>query len=103
MNGSDAGGEAPTPVLSWSDSMSMNAMPGEEIPGQTVASSEEKESAGLADAVETDLDLAELIEFHESIDWSCVPTTTNAEAAAWTERLNEAHEEVMKEIEGRDR
>ena len=50
------------------------------------------------DIVEADLDLAELIEQHESIDWSDVPGVTAAEAAAWTQRLIEARHRVQEEL-----
>lgn len=46
--------------------------------------------------VEADLDLAELIEQHESTDWSNVPGVSAAEAAAWTQRLIEARDHVQE-------
>jgi hypothetical protein len=46
--------------------------------------------------VETELDLAELIEQHENIDWSNVPGVSAAEAAAWTARLIEARDAVLE-------
>ena len=52
-------------------------------------------SAG-EDVVEADLDLAELIEQHESTDWSNVPAVSAAEAAAWTQRLIEARDRVQE-------
>jgi len=48
------------------------------------------------DAVEADLDLAELIEQHESTDWSDVPGVSAAEAAAWTQRLIAARGRVQE-------
>lgn len=48
------------------------------------------------DAVEADLDLAELIEQHESTDWSDVPGVSAAEAAAWTQRLIKARDRVQE-------
>lgn len=53
------------------------------------------DSAG-ADVVETDLDLAGLIERHENTDWTDVPGVSAAEAAAWTQRLIEARERVQE-------
>ncbi len=65
-----------------------------------------KTSAGLQDSgteaesdgknVEADLDLAELIEQHENIDWSDVPGISAAEAGAWTARLIEARDTVQE-------
>lgn len=52
-------------------------------------------SAG-EDVVEADLDLAELIEQHESTDWTDVPGVSAAEAAAWTQRLIEARDRVQE-------
>lgn len=46
--------------------------------------------------VDADLDLAELIEQHESTDWSDVPGVSAAEAAAWTQRLIEARDRVQE-------
>lgn len=61
-----------------------------------------KTSAGIQDSgttdestaenADADLDLAELIEQHESIDWSDVPGISAAEAGAWTARLIEARD-----------
>jgi len=51
---------------------------------------------GPSDAVEADLDLAELIEQHESTDWSDVPGVSAAEAGAWTARLIEARGRVQE-------
>lgn len=51
---------------------------------------------GPSDAVEADLDLAELIEQHENIDWSDVPGVSAAEAGAWTARLIEARDRVQE-------
>ena len=48
------------------------------------------------DDVEADLDLAELIEQHESTDWSDVPGVSAAEAGAWTARLIEARDRVQE-------
>lgn len=42
--------------------------------------------------IQADLDLGELIDWMEDVDWSVVPTISTAEAAAWTERLIEARE-----------
>jgi len=47
-----------------------------------------------ADNTEPDLALAELIEQHESTEWSEVPGISAAEAGAWTVRLIEARETV---------
>jgi hypothetical protein len=65
-----------------------------------------KTSAGLHDSgteaesddknVEADLDLAELIEQYENIDWSDVPGISAAEAGAWTARLIEARDTVQE-------
>ena len=63
-------------------------------------------SAGLQDSsttdesttenVEADLDLEELIEQHENIDWSDIPSISPAEAGAWTAWLIEAQETVQE-------
>lgn len=51
---------------------------------------------GRSDVVEVDLDLSELIEQHENIDWSDVPDISAAEASAWTARLIEARDRVQE-------
>lgn len=48
------------------------------------------------DGIEAELDLAELIERHENIDWSDVPGVSAAETAAWTARLIEARDAVLE-------
>lgn len=76
--------------------MSLKTSAGLQTSGTTAESSEEKESASTEDAVEADLDLAELIDFHESLEWASVPGISTAEAAAWTTRLIEARERVQE-------
>lgn len=49
-----------------------------------------------AENIEVDLDLAELIEQHESTDWTDVPGISAAEAGAWTARLIEARDTVQE-------
>lgn len=48
--------------------------------------------------VDADLNLAELIEQHESTDWNDVPGVSTAEAAAWTQRLIEARDRVQEDL-----
>ena len=65
-----------------------------------------KTSAGLQDSgteaesdgenIEADLALSELIDQHETTDWSEVPGISAAEAGAWTARLIEARETVQE-------
>jgi hypothetical protein len=65
-----------------------------------------KTSAGLQDSgteaesdaenIEADLALSELIDQHETTDWSEVPGISAAEAGAWTGRLIEARETVQE-------
>lgn len=39
-------------------------------------------------------DLGQLVEHHEQIDWSDVPTIEVVEASAWVARLIKAHEHM---------
>ncbi|MFB6172149.1 MAG: hypothetical protein ABEJ23_06420 [Haloarculaceae archaeon] len=61
-----------------------------------------KTSAGLqnsgTDASKEDriTEISELIELHESTDWSDVPGVSTAEAGAWTARLIEARDRVQE-------
>ena len=80
-------GTRPT-VLRKQRSMSMKTSAGLQDSGTTDESTPEN--------VEADLDLAELIDQHENIDWSDVPDISAAEAGAWTARLIEAQETVLE-------
>ena len=49
--------------------------------------------------VEVDLDLSDIIEAMEVVDWTAMPTISTAEAAALQARLVEARECTVEEIE----
>lgn len=51
------------------------------------------EDGGLGEA-EVETILPKLIELHEEADWTSVPGITASEAAAWTSRLIEAHDDL---------
>ena len=46
-------------------------------------------------------DLQSLIATHERLDWSAVPQVSTAEAASWTQRLDQARHELEASTDGR--
>jgi len=57
-------------------------------------STDTSRSAETPRAVDVDGDLDAVIEAHETVDWTEVPGISVPEAAAWTSRLIEAHDDL---------